>query len=109
MVGKEERLINPILCCSLMLFFRGHAKLYSQPRPWQWEIDGRTRIVEADPGENRGWNCGENNREPNPCEAGRCGIEVVFLFCLIGGSIDTGSAGPGPEAPESAPDGLHKV
>ena len=121
MVGKEERLINPILCCSLMLFFRGHAKLYSQPRPWQWEIDGRTRIVEADPGENRGWNCGENNREPNPCEAGRCGVELAFfffffwfLFCWTGResggiTIDTGSAGPGPEAPESAPDGLHKV
>ena len=82
-MGKEERLINPILCCSLMLFFRGHAKLYSQPRPWQWEIDGRTRIVEADPGENRGWNCGENNREPNPCEAGRCGVELAFFFFFL--------------------------
>ena len=37
-----------------------------------------------------------------------------FLFCWTGResggiTIDTGSAGPGPEAPESAPDGLHKV
>lgn len=37
-----------------------------------------------------------------------------FLFCWTGKesggiTIDTGSAGPGPVAPESAPDGLYKV